>query len=170
MELSFTNPGLRWTAVCLLNKGKIRLEHETWFFHFVLSKIQISAFFTGIVGFWQKCWVVKGLFASKGFLKIHFELVEEVFLVYRNESSVISSWCLFKTCSKWSVSTRQPRKDRGQEGFAVQYNIPSQCARHSVSFKVTSNSVSDLTVSSARLLWFPGASGSSAKSQTCRFH
>lgn len=98
-------------------------------FHFVLNKIQISAFFTDVLGFWQKCWVVEGLFANKDVKKIHLQLVKEVFL-YRNESSGISSWPPFKICGKLDMSKQQQRKDGEQEGLCCFWKQPEWITIH----------------------------------------
>lgn len=67
-------------------------------FHFVSHKIPISAFFHRHT--WLLTELLSCTFCQQRFLKIHFQLIKEVFLLYSNESSVISSWCLFEIRNK----------------------------------------------------------------------
>lgn len=74
----------------------------------------------------------RSTFCQQRFLKIHFQLIKELFSLYRNESRVICAWCRFQICRKWSRSKRQPRKDGEQEGLCGFLKHPKWVSRVSL--------------------------------------
>lgn len=109
--------------------------------------------------------------------KKKIRLVKEVFLLCRNESSVISSWCPFKICRKLSMSKQQQRKEGEQEGlccFLKRYKwVLLHLSQSKIygSFEETCDSEScDLIVPSELREWFPRVISSFATSHPYSFY